>query len=124
MGDCPFCGSDDLRFPMDDKSVAVCFGCLAAFEPETRANPECQLCDNCAFRPDSPERQDEWLWLQLLETTIEYADHPFHCHKNLKIKMKENGYSFLQPTGDESPLKPCAGWRAYKLAFDQGRGIL
>lgn len=118
---CPHCASRNLRgVELDDarELILLCLDCASAFEPELRQEPASQMCNNCAFRPNSQERADPWRFLELLEVTIE-GGQPFHCHKGLKIEMTEGGYRFVGPA-DLAQLVQCAGWRARLTAFRAG----
>lgn len=118
---CPFCRSQDLRGVELDESrelVLVCMACASLFEPETRTDPCAAMCNNCAWRPGSPERADPWHWSLIIEQTIE-AGQPFHCHKNLLAQLTERGYRFVAP-GDLAQMTPCAGWRSRLAAYRAG----
>jgi len=118
---CPHCSSRKLRgIELDDcrELILVCMDCAAAFEPELRADPSREMCNNCAFRQGSPERADPWRFLELLEVTIE-GGKPFHCHKGLKLEMTANGYKFVAPA-DLAALVQCAGWRSRRAAYAAG----
>lgn len=122
---CPTCSSTDVKIaPLIDADtpIAVCMSCAAVFEPETRADPERQMCDNCAFRPGSVERSNPYGWWDIIEATIVEGRHPFHCHKNLACDFdaKQGSLHFRQPAGGINEMTPCAGWRSRKIAYEAG----
>lgn len=107
-----------------DAVYGVCKDCQRLQEVEFRADPSVQLCDNCAFRPDSPERAEPWTWLQFYKLHIGNSV-PFHCHKGLPMKLLRNGtVKVVENTSTvrESRKKPCAGWLAHRRAQDYHGG--
>ena len=122
---CPFCcyaHVGEMEIPGCREQVRFCPKCEKLFEPEHRADPARQLCNNCAFRSGSGERADAWRWLNLLEDTVEQG-RPFHCHKHLPATLQGDGYRFEAPK-DHSELKVCAGWKAARAAFLAGRRLI
>lgn len=121
MATCPNCGSTNTVLPKIPRpEAAACLGCATLFVPETRARPEAQLCNDCAFRPGSPERADPYKWAEIVETTIVDAVHPFFCHKGLTCSLDGNTLKYQIPQGGQAAMTPCAGWRAHKAAYDAG----
>jgi len=76
-------------------------------------------CDNCAFRPGSPESRDKEEWKKLLDQLR--AGGQFFCHKGVPITGVGEGscasFDFpKRPDGewDRDQMRMCAGWlRAY-----------
>jgi len=116
---CPTCKSNDCKTVDIDSPVAVCMCCATVFVPELRDNPAIEMCDDCAFRRGSPERQDPWQWLSLIETTIE-GDQPFYCHKGLTCQLDGTTLKYLLPPGGTADMTPCAGWLSRRLAHAAG----
>jgi hypothetical protein len=86
---------------------------------ETRPNPAAQLCDNCACRPDSPERADPYGWLRWEERHIEDGI-PFNCHKGLAVDILPSGEAYAVGSPEntkEAMAQPCAGWLARRKAY-------
>lgn len=115
---CPSCGSPDVhRIPtalMHPKvlqhigcDIEVCGACRAVWEAFPVGgyveDPVCaEPCDNCAFRPGSPEQQDQERWRELMESLKggnEGAVHGgrFYCHKGVPIDMTKGPGNFLFP---------------------------
>ena len=111
---CGGCGSPRL-LTTADAAYGVCLDCERLQEIETRANPCGQLCDNCAFRPGSPERSDRYRWWMLTEAFEN--GQPFYCHKGMEARLTDNKAKLeYLPGEDLSALQPCAGWIAWKKA--------
>lgn len=112
---CGGCGSPVLLIThLPDGKYGCCSACLRLQEIETRADPAAQLCDNCAFRPGSPERADPWGWMRKTEA-FEYGQL-FYCHKGMKAELTSDGSLRYLPGADLATLKPCAGWLALQKA--------
>ena len=113
---CPVCRSRDvLRMSVADLPPAVrqAFGCdLAtcrvcraiweAFPVERVEDPVCaDPCDNCAFRPGSPEQADREGWQRLIAQLRPggdlFSDGRFYCHKNVPVDMTKGPGNFLFP---------------------------
>lgn len=116
---CSGCGADSLLLTENaDTTYGLCTACKRLQEAELRAEPCQQLCDNCAFRPDSTERSDPWNWMRMQEKHIE-AGQPFYCHKGLPLDFDLAGSTHVienEGTCAEAKEKPCAGWLAHRLA--------
>lgn len=116
---CAGCGSADLLLTDGcDTVYALCRACNRLQEVEMRADPRFQLCDNCAYRPGSPERADPWGWAEHRDRHVE-SGAPFYCHKGLALDFDPAGKTHVIPgeaTTDEATRKPCAGWIAARLA--------
>lgn len=127
---CPNCGSgrvvvhgtagiSELKFY--GPQIATCADCRTAWEPidETliwdRTDPCASLreaCDNCAFRPGSPEQADTAEWKKMIASLR--AGASFHCHKGVPIDPEsEHGFSY--PHGadgipNKRKLRLCRGY--------------
>lgn len=66
-------------------------------------------CDNCAFRPGSPEQRNVEEW----KTTIASlkAGGGFYCHKGVPIDGdNENGFAYPQDGKDARKMRLCRGY--------------
>jgi hypothetical protein len=95
-----------------DTVYALCLDCERLQELELRDWPEVKMCDNCAFRQGSPERQDPYRWAEVQET-LENGQ-PFHCHKGLPFDHKTG--RFTPPNREDGRVTVCAGWLASYIA--------
>lgn len=118
---CPACGSRNVIYAEGTTEACACADCKQLYVPEHRADPAKQMCNDCAWRPGSPERQDEYKWAMIVEATIVQQEHPFYCHKGLacEVDLKGSAVSYLRPESEEQ-LTPCAGWKAHLLAYQNG----
>lgn len=108
-------GLTDLTFY--GRQIATCADCRAAWEPidETliwdRSDPCASLsepCDNCAFRPGSPEQADTAKWKEMIASLR--AGASFHCHKGVPIApASEHGFAYPP---EKSKLRLCRGYLA------------
>lgn len=126
---CPKCGSRahaDVGQPVTAfyaRTLRVCANCRCAWEPFERADvlhPEemkppssfREPCNNCAFRPNSPEQLDPERWAELMAALK--AQGIFYCHKGVPIDVKgEDGFDYpKRPDGthDTSKLRICRGY--------------
>ena len=95
---CPVCGSDrTATFEFKNNTIAGCKVCQTLwepFDPATLLDDDDQyssfkdMCDNCAFRPGSPEREDKETWKDQLEH-LALNGIPFMCHKGVPISRKK-----------------------------------
>lgn len=119
---CGGCGSDDMILSCPGDTVyGLCRVCERLQEVETRAEPELRPCDNCAYRPESPERADPWGWAEHRTRHVEGGE-PFYCHKGLPITVDPRGFSHViegAETLREAIRKPCAGWLVSRLGWLQ-----
>jgi hypothetical protein len=53
------------------------------WDPSDQSASLREPCDNCAFRPDSPEQADTAMWNELIAKLR--AGGTFHCHKGVPI---------------------------------------
>lgn len=80
-------------------------------------------CDNCAFRPGSPEQKDPARWRELMDSlkgenreigNMHYAQAGrFYCHKGVPIRAgAEHGFAYPMKNGqvDPSKLRLCRGY--------------
>lgn len=115
----PKCGSCGYTLMetrvIGDTAYGVCMSCQRLQETETRADPNRELCDNCACRPNSSERQDAFGWMRWNEKHVEDGV-PFYCHKGMNAELV--GATLKYTPGEvESKLQPCAGWLSRRAAY-------
>ena len=119
---CAGCGSPVLNTHTDaETTYGFCTACGRFQEVETRPEPCRQMCDNCAYRTDSPERADPWGWAEHRARHIEDGQ-PFYCHKGLPLSFDPRGETHVIETAEtitEASKKPCAGWLAARFAHCQ-----
>jgi len=109
----------ELRFY--GQQIATCADCRTAWEPVDdslvwdRSDPCASLsqpCDNCAFRPGSPEQADVPKWKEMIAALR--AGAAFHCHKGVPIAPgSEHGFAYpLDADGKhaKSKLRLCRGY--------------
>mgnify|MGYP007089705205 FL=1 len=72
---------------------------------EVVQNGKC--CAHCACRRRSPERQDVWGWIRLIESWDEWQ--PFFCHESIP------GHS-MEVVDDRPRYRVCAGYLALRDA--------
>ena len=89
--------------------------------------PEPTMCGDCAFRPGSPERADEWMASALYASASE--GKPFFCHRGMRRPVRwrhpdgrvvDGSRDDWQPPmvrglpyqADGSPGRLCTGWAA------------
>lgn len=128
-GRCPKCKNTTVKSEILPKEVAqgygpelaLCASCGAIWEPIDEgqiwdeSDRYCSLsepCDNCAFRPGSPEMEDKAKWRDLLAKLR--AGSRFYCHKGVPIEPDaENGFAYPhKPDGtpNEKRLRLCRGY--------------
>jgi hypothetical protein len=103
--------------------IGVCRSCRAVWEPFAATYVEdpvaAEPCDNCAFRPGSPEQADKAAWRALLDSLRPDADGMFtgrfYCHKNVPIDMTKGPGNHLHPTTpdgtlDQRRMRTCSGF--------------
>lgn len=145
------------KFPPEfevDADWQCCLTCAAVWEafPEVYVrDPVCaEPCDNCAFRPGSPEQQDPEKWKGLIaslkpDSSYGYFTGRFYCHKGVPIDMTKGPGNFLFPqqpltmdgepvlladgtpatTEDTSKMRTCTGflrlfWAQSRKAYHSG----
>ena len=125
-----------VHFDIDQCMHAYCRQCTCLWEPFDVADlsiPQDRFstfkapCDNCAFRPGSPERLDPQKWDDLM-IKIHVGEAVFHCHKGVPLADADDpGNShdhFTNEDGqiDMSKLRVCAGYLAIRLgSFRKGK---
>jgi hypothetical protein len=109
---CPKCASSKIAYDPTIKlrgygpGLAVCLNCETMWEPFDsaqiwdKADPHCSFkepCNNCAFRPGSPEQADPEKWKTLLDQ-LKCGGH-FYCHKGVPIEAgAEHGFAYPATT--------------------------
>jgi len=116
--DCPVCGSTSLLTEtVGGTRMEFCLACAAFWEAETRTPEKMAApCDNCAFRPGSPERRDKEGWQNLLALLMDGSR--FYCHKRVPCEVAENDYRFKveqDGKGRATNARICMGWVALRL---------
>lgn len=121
---CPRCGGPVFASIGTAEGVQMdcCGRCSIVWEREERANPHAERCDNCAFRPGSPEQRDPEKWREIVDGTVR-KHGVFYCHKRVPATIGEKGYEFQHEIGADGLVcnaTECVGWldavlaRAYK----------
>lgn len=135
---CPKCASSkvahnpDVKFKGYGPGIATCLNCTAIWEPFDPAqiwdpsDPHCSFkepCNNCAFRPGSPEQADPGKWHDLVDQLKCGAS--FFCHKGVPIEPDaEHGFAYPEKlttvllgdtpvdvrVGDRKKLRLCRGY--------------
>ena len=112
---CPVCGSDRVhtfKFSSSGNTIAGCKVCQTMWEPfnpadllddDDQYSSFKDMCDNCAFRPGSPEREDKESWKDQLEH-LALNGIPFMCHKGVPISRKK-GETHDHPEEREGRLR-------------------
>ena len=129
---CPRCESKrvaSIKMQDSGDTISGCIACKTLWEPFDIAeliddqDPYSSfqtMCENCAFRPDSPEREDPKQWQNLIEM-LAYLETPFMCHKGVPLAAPESDDSHdhpKRPDGrpDLSRSRYCRGWMLYARA--------
>jgi len=96
------------------RRLAIC-ACGAAWEPIDEAfvwdrdDEYCSTqepCDNCAFRPGSPEQANATKWNELIENLK--SGGQFFCHKGVPIDPdSKDGFAYPR---DRNKLRLCRGY--------------
>lgn len=113
------------------RHVRVCKNCATAwefFEPADLLDEGVRLssfkepCENCAFRPGSPEQQDPAKWKELLATLDLHPETgwprgQFFCHKGVPLDPQrtspsDSGFAYPYKNGkfDTRKNRPCRGF--------------
>lgn len=124
---CPTCGKEaglEFRKIGDPLVRYICANreCATVWEPFDPADllddePTSSFktpCDNCAFRKDSPERQDEEQWALKMESFTTFPPTVFLCHKGVPVS-KEDGEAHDYPKKENGEVdlgqsRYCRGW--------------
>ncbi len=97
-----------------------------------------RMCDDCAFRPDSPERSGDARYQHSSEEELaELAFEHFACHQGMRrvlrvvhpsgvaVESIDGAYAppnACAPTrADGTPAELCAGWWAARQRMERGR---
>lgn len=77
--------------------------------------PREEPCHDCAFRPDSPERDDPEEWARILRQTDPAIGVPFYCHfahDGTEMPTNAKGEYTPRRRADGRPIgyPICAGW--------------
>lgn len=83
-------------------------------------------CDNCAFRPGSPEQADPQRWAELMNA-LKHQNGRFYCHKGVPIEpASDHGFDYPRDRdGKIAPakLRLCRGWlRMWAAKLDKTEG--
>lgn len=127
---CPQCGGGHVLVhdttamrPLEfyARKIATCADCRIAWEPANEAHvwdrtDPCasfsEPCDNCAFRPGSPEQADTAKWKEMIASLR--AGAAFHCHKGVPLKPdSEHGFAYPHDADgkpEKSKLRLCRGY--------------
>lgn len=140
--ECPSCKSSNIRQRLKvsghDTLYDICADCKAVWESIPAGEHfkrDAELiafkhpCDNCAFRPGSPESSDKPAWRDLLAQLR--AGGTFYCHKGVPIRMLGRGHGAdfnfpLNAAGvpDKNEMRLCRGflnaWSAWQAKRERG----
>lgn len=110
FGCCPKCRSANVgydptySFKGYGPGICVCKNCETLWEPIDpaliwdKSDPYCsssEPCNNCAFRPGSPEQQDTEKWRDMILSLRQ--GEQFYCHKGVPIEAgAEHGFAYPQ----------------------------
>lgn len=122
---CPKCASRrtmDIEAPSPNsfyaRIIRGCVNCQTIWEPydpadtidptERHASFK-EPCNNCAFRPGSPEQQDKEEWAKTIASLK--AGGSFYCHKGVPIDPKgENGFAYPGDGKETKNMRLCRGF--------------
>lgn len=112
-------GISSLKFY--GRQIATCADCRTAWEPVDekliwdRSDPRCSFsepCDDCAFRPGSPEQADIPKWKGMIADLR--AGGAFYCHKGVPIEPgSEHGFAYPKDAAGKpakGKLRLCRGY--------------
>lgn len=98
--------------------VRACVNCETIWEPfvptETidptdRLASFIEPCNNCAFRPGSPEQQDAEEWKKTIASLK--AGGRFFCHKGVPIDIENpNGFAYPDDGQNTKKMRLCRGF--------------
>jgi hypothetical protein len=98
------------------RQIALCANCRTAWEPVDGtliwdpSDPSASFskpCNNCAFRPESPEQADTAKWKEVIAKLR--AGGTFHCHKGVPLDPEgEDGSAY--PKDRPEKLRLCRGY--------------
>ncbi len=121
---CPKCGCRTVIYLADLEAhgygpgLATCSNCSCLWEPFNPeqiwdpSDPVCSFkepCNNCAFRPGSPEQKDRDTWMKLRKHIK--ANGSFYCHKGVPIEEgAEHGFAYPDSGKNRNKLRVCRGY--------------
>jgi hypothetical protein len=122
---CPRCASRRTKDGIVENSgrfyartIRGCVNCSTIWEPfdpaqmldtDMTTSSFVEPCDNCAFRPGSPEQADTEKWKETVASLK--AGGRFYCHKGVPIDIKnENGFAYPKDGKDPTKLRLCRGY--------------
>ncbi|WP_017182240.1 hypothetical protein [Sphingobium xenophagum] len=122
---CPRCASRrtvDIDAPSPkgfySRIIRGCVNCKTLWEPFDPAeaiDPEDRLasfkepCNNCAFRPGSPEQADTEEWKNTVASLK--AGGRFYCHKGVPIDpANANGFAYPEDGKNPRKMRLCRGY--------------
>ena len=84
----------------------------AAAERDAKQFARDEMCHNCAFRPDSPERKDPDVWASILESAKHAVSFRCHFgHDGVEMPIGPDGdYCPKLDSRGEAEFPLCAGW--------------
>ena len=121
--ECPKCESGNVvefrrlnRLPAKSPDILrnFCMDCQImweSFSPADLTDPTdpCStfnaMCDNCAFRKDSPERKNAQEWDALM-MRLHYNEASFFCHKGVPMEPERGKNAFAYPKGHDGEYEP------------------
>lgn len=122
---CPKCASRatiDIDAPSPkgfySREVRVCRNCQTIwepfdpadmFDPAERLASFSEPCNNCAFRPGSPEQDDKEEWKKTIAALK--AGGQFFCHKGVPIDISNaNGFAYPEDGKNPRKMRLCRGY--------------
>ena len=105
--DLPTQGLERFGVDVDWMGCRDCRAVWESFPPVYVRDPVCaEPCNNCAFRPGSPEQADKERWRELMRSlkpsesksdSFGFSTGQFYCHKGIPIDMDKGPGNFLFP---------------------------
>ena len=99
-------------------TIRVCANCGTPWEPfdpadlldvDEQLSSFIEPCNNCAFRPGSPEQQDKKRWAELMAELD--AGGSFYCHKGVPMTPGVgNGFAYPEDGKNRKKLRLCRGY--------------
>lgn len=122
---CPKCASRaaiDVDAPSPKgfyaRAIRVCRNCQTLWEPfdpadtidaTERLSSFTEPCNNCAFRPGSPEQGDKDEWKKTIAALK--AGGQFFCHKGVPIDIgNANGFAYPEDGKNPRKMRLCRGY--------------
>jgi hypothetical protein len=101
--------ADTIRGCVNCQTVWEPFDPADTVDPEERNSAFLEPCNNCAFRPGSPEQQDVEDWKKTMASLK--AGGRFYCHKGVPIDPKnKNGFAYPEDGKNPRKLRLCRGY--------------